>query len=115
MYLNVYLRIAAIKCNNPAGPATERLLIPESAKVINRPIERGSDLEKLVFSIKVTWKAASSLGAHRSQKHSSGLLPVPPALEKRTGSIFTDIEDILGRVKGNDNSGLGIRRYSAKD
>lgn len=28
-----------MKCNNPVGPATERLVSPESAKVINKPVE----------------------------------------------------------------------------
>jgi hypothetical protein len=35
--LNVYLRITAMKCNNPAGPAILRVVRPESAKVINKP------------------------------------------------------------------------------
>ena len=35
----MYLRIAAMKCNSPAGPAIERLVSPESAKVISKPVE----------------------------------------------------------------------------
>lgn len=63
----------------------------------------------------LTWKPTRSLRAHRSQKHASGLLPVPPALEKGTGGVLADIEDILSRVKGDHNSRLGIRGYGAKD
>lgn len=65
--------------------------------------------------ITLTWKAARSLGAYRSQEHASSLLPVPPALEKCAGSILTDIKDVLGRVKGDENSRLCIRGYRAED